>query len=470
MPNHSKKNVKPRPLVVDLDGTLIKADLTFERLRKAALSPRSYKGLVDPLPPNKLALKLRLEESHDLSAASLPVNGDVLDLISRRHSEGGEIHLVSGSPQKSVEALSAMFPQISSATGSRDGVNLTGSQKLTYLRNRFPDGFDYVGDSKADIKIWREAAGAFTVTRKFKNHATVLGVSNPLSHLIRLLRPKHWVKNLLVFLPAFLESGRLDSQLASNWFLDSLFAFIVLSMAASATYILNDIIDLDRDRLHESKRHRPIASGDFSLPKSIVIFISLSIGSVLLALGLLGTWVAICIILYQVLGVLYSTVLKIKFVDVLVLAFLFDLRLILGMLSSGAAYSFWLLVFAFFGFLSLGFLKRYTEMLHVKNSSETRKGYAGGDEVSILIMGLGSALVAVNTFATFLDAKDLTQMPLSALLIPLLLLFFLMVWSRASRSRALQDPVVYVMQSPVLVTILVVFALLYLIVSRGLGQ
>jgi 4-hydroxybenzoate polyprenyltransferase/phosphoserine phosphatase len=470
MSQEESRSEPARPLVVDVDGTLIKSDLTFERLRKFLMTPSSYKLLFANPPSDKLSLKLALEETQEVNLSSLPVNEEVLALIKVRHSEGGEIHLVSGSPQKSVEELSRRFPHIASATGSKDGVNLIGTQKLEFLRQRFPDGFDYIGDSKADVKIWQEAASAYTVTRKFKRHAGLLGSTKALANWFRLMRPKHWVKNTLVFLPALLEIGRSGSQLGSNWLIDTFVAFAVLSMAASATYILNDIIDLDHDRSHETKRNRPIAAGDVSLPKTVVMFMLLSVGSVLIALGALGGWIAFCLILYQILGILYSTVLKIKFVDVLVLAFLFDLRLVVGMFAASAAYSFWLLIFAFFGFLSLGYLKRFSELSHVQNSGDTRKGYEAPDKVAVMVLGMGAALVAVNTFATFLDARGLTQQPLSALLIPLLLIFFLTVWSLASRSGDLQDPVVYVLQNPMLVANLAVFAMLYWYVSKGVGQ
>ena len=193
-----------------------------------------------------------------------------------------------------------------------------------------------------------------------------------MKYYIKLMRPFHWVKNLLIFVPLFFD-GRILS-ISKVWLL--IVAFLAFSFIASSVYILNDVKDADKDRLHPKKRFRPIASGKVSKKQAVIFWIFLFTISILL-MGLIGNIVGsylvsfILPLIYLLMNLLYSNGLKnIPLVDVSIIAAWFVIRLYYGALVCGVTVSDALLLTVISASFFLGFGKRRNEL---KKGTSTRK-------------------------------------------------------------------------------------------------
>lgn len=176
--------------------------------------------------------------------------------------------------------------------------------------------------------------------------------------LIRALRPKQWLKNLLVFAAPLAAGSLLQGPVLAG----TLVAFVVFCLAASATYLINDIRDVDVDRLHPKKRFRPIASGAVSKPTAVVTAVLLMV----VALGI-GFWQSTglgwTVLAYVVSTLSYSLGLKHEPVlELLLLSLGFMLRAVAGGVATGIPLSQWFLIVAGFGSLFMAAGKRYSEL------------------------------------------------------------------------------------------------------------
>src|SRR5205085_8910984 len=175
---------------------------------------------------------------------------------------------------------------------------------------------------------------------------------------MRALRIHQWLKNVLVFVPLMLGFSYPIVDL-----LYALAAFAAFSLVASSTYLLNDLFDLDSDRLHPRKRHRPLASGVITIPRA------LGATALLLAAGLacgaaVGPRFFGLLLLYLVTTTGYSWVLKrYMMADVITLASLYTLRIFAGAVAVDVRVTSWLLAFSVFLFLSLALIKRCAELV-----------------------------------------------------------------------------------------------------------
>lgn len=191
---------------------------------------------------------------------------------------------------------------------------------------------------------------------------------SPLPAWVRAMRPKQWVKNVLV-LAAPLAAGRLFEPAVG---LASLWAFLAFSLVSSSIYLINDIRDVEADQAHPTKRFRPIAAGELGAPAGWVIAALTLTGA--LALGfwvqpLLGLTLAV----YWVLQVGYSYFLKHQpIIDLAMVAAGFLLRAVAGGVASGIALSQWFLLVASFGSLFMVAGKRYSELKQLGTEAGTR--------------------------------------------------------------------------------------------------
>jgi len=174
--------------------------------------------------------------------------------------------------------------------------------------------------------------------------------------MLNLVRPKHWIKNFLVFAPLFFAW-----TFTASTFVTALMAFVAFSATASSIYVINDLADADADRRHPEKKNRPIAAGTVSPTKAQVII------AVLIIIALLGSFslplgFQLTILGYFVLNLLYSFYLKKRpIIDVMILATGFVLRIIGGGFAFGISLSPWILLCTFFASLFIGFGKRKNE-------------------------------------------------------------------------------------------------------------
>ncbi|GHV04967.1 decaprenyl-phosphate phosphoribosyltransferase [Spirochaetia bacterium] len=188
---------------------------------------------------------------------------------------------------------------------------------------------------------------------------------------IKLLRVKHYVKNALVFVPLFFS---LSFYAIKNVY-TSIFGFIVFSLLSSIVYIINDVNDVEKDKLHTIKRKRPLAAGTISTKNAVITVLFLFM-LMLLIIGFTGIYksvLALCTLgLYLVLNILYSCGLKnIPIIDIVILASGFVFRVIFGGLIIGVEISVWLYLVITIGAFYMGFGKRRNEML--QQGKETRK-------------------------------------------------------------------------------------------------
>lgn len=190
---------------------------------------------------------------------------------------------------------------------------------------------------------------------------------------LKLLRVKHYIKNMLIFIPLFFNRTFFDKQSLLN----AIIGFLSFSLICSAVYIFNDIKDAEKDRLHPIKRKRPIASGDVSVLKAIVILIICFVLSIALNLivcmRITDGWSFAFLLLYFVLNVAYSLKLKrLPVVDVVILTSGFIIRVIYGAIITDINISGWLYLTVFAGAFFLGLGKRRNEMKRLGNEGDTR--------------------------------------------------------------------------------------------------
>jgi len=178
-----------------------------------------------------------------------------------------------------------------------------------------------------------------------------------LKDLIILIRPKQWVKNVFVLVPLVFSKAFMNSDSVFK----ALSAALCFTAVSSSVYILNDIIDYERDRHHDKKRTRPIASGRIT-KQNAAGFMLVFMAAGLIPAYFIHPYVVLCLIAYIMLNVLYSTILKrIAVLDIMIIALGFVLRVISGAVGIQVYISSWVLLCTFFISLCLGAGKRKSE-------------------------------------------------------------------------------------------------------------
>jgi len=281
--------------------------------------------------------------------------------------------------------------------------------------------------------------------------------------LFKAMRPRQWLKNLLVFLP-MLAGHALTAQAAAQ----SLLAFGAFCLCASSAYLLNDTLDAENDRAHPTKHARPIASG--RLPVPVALWASALLAPLAMVMALAGgTALLVAVAVYFLATVGYTLYLKqILMIDIVALAILYTLRILGGGASTGIAPSFWLLTFSFFLFLSLALLKRHGELLNLeargKRTSRGR-GYTVGDRAPIGMMGVNAAFMSVLIFVLYFNSDNVARLyrtpALLFAVVPLLVFWLGRLWTLSFRGEINEDPLLYVSRDPV--------SLLVIAACMGLG-
>ena len=186
-------------------------------------------------------------------------------------------------------------------------------------------------------------------------------------HIIKVARPTHWIKNIFVFLPVFFGGALLNTTEV----VAAALTFMSFSLAASAIYCLNDIIDVDADRAHPVKCKRPIASGAITIPQAYgMMTVSLLISIVLMFLLPEGHAKSILVIIaYFVINVAYCLRLKeYAIIDVCIIASGFVLRILAGGYATGVHLSKWIVLMTFLLTLFLAFAKRRDDVLRMNTT------------------------------------------------------------------------------------------------------
>lgn len=450
------------PLCVDLDGTVLRTDLLWESL-VALLRSRPWRAALAPLwlCRGMAHLKARLAREARPGLSALPVDEEFLDWV-RREAAGRPIWLVSGSHHSLVRRMSRCLGGFAGAAGTRRGINLTGAAKARWLCGRFGAGrFDYAGDRAADLGVWRHARKAYIVRAPAALAQRVAAVAavgrvwpRPCGRWrawLGALRLHQWVKNLIVFAPILTSHRWLEAGLVP----EAALAFAAFSLLASALYIVNDLLDLDSDRIHPDKSGRPLACGDLSIPMGLAAVPLLMGGAAGIALLLPGAFRA-ALAAYGVISLGYSALLKRwVLVDALALTVLYLLRIWGGGSATGIGVSSWLMAFAMFLFLSLALAKRYAELKGLRalqRSNAAGRGYAASHLSGVGFLGMASGLVSVLVAALYIGSPAAALIYGNpALLWPVCLLLIFWVgrlWLINRRGDLHEDPVLFVIRDP----------------------
>jgi 4-hydroxybenzoate polyprenyltransferase len=456
---HGDKDI----LVVDLDGTLLRSDMLFETFW-SALSRTRFLTLFSAFGQSRsrAALKARLAQLAEVSLATLPYNTAVLAYLEAWRAHGGRTVLVSGSDRAIAQAIAAHTGLFDEAHGSDGRQNLKGPRKAAFLRERFPDGYTYMGDSRADLSVWRSARRAITVNASAAVRMGAERLGLEVEHLndgtkpslatyLQVLRPHQWLKNALVFLPMLLAH---TFTLAAAT--KSVGALVAFSLVASSTYTLNDLLDLSADRAHPRKRLRPFASGE--LPLAHGSWIAASCILLGLVTALLTGWLLLFVVLgYFTLSTAYSLFFKRRAViDIVVLAALYTLRILGGAAAASVPPSFWLLAFSTFIFLSLAAVKRQAELVDAAARGKldaSGRGYSVEDLPIISVIALAAGYVAVLVMALYVNSPTVALLYKQPKMLwgicPVLLLWVTRTVMLAHRGRMHDDPLVFALRDRV---------------------
>jgi len=466
------------PLVIDLDGTLIRSDMLVESgFAFLKQNPLHLFSMVNWLLTSKARLKRELAEKVDLDVTTLPYVPEVLAFIKEEKSKGRKIVLATASHMIYAKKIADHLELFDDVIATESDVNLTSTQKAERLVSLYgKKGFDYAGNSMDDITVWpfaRESivvnpeAGVLSKAKKIGNISKIIDAKLPLAKtLLKAFRIHQWAKNALIFVP-LLASHQISNL---DKIADGIIAFIVFGLCASSVYLLNDLLDIQDDRHHQTKRKRPFASGALSIKTGVLLFPLLLIGSFMGAYLLLPLPFLFALAAYYVLTVLYSFSLKrIVVVDVIVLAILYTMRMIAGTFAFEVSLTFWMLAFSMFIFLSLALVKRYTELAEARSAGNLEKargrGYYPDDLEMISSLGAAAGYISVMVLALYIqDASTIslyTRPQFIWLACPILLFWMSRVWLLAHRGQMHDDPVVFAIKDKVSIVVGLLFGLIF---------
>lgn len=468
-------------LVVDLDGTIISTDTLLESaLAAIKINPFNLIMMLLWLMKGRANLKKKIADIAIPDPEALPWRWDVIEYIKKEKAKGREIVFATATQQRIADSIAKHLDIFDKVLASSPEHNLRSENKRKALVDLYGEkGFDYIGDSKADLKVWKSAANALVVQpsdsflKKVKSITNVSEVfkfeQNTFKLIIKELRIYQWLKNLLVIIPLLL-AHRLDSGLISQ----SVLAFLAFGLTASFVYVINDLLDLTSDRLHPRKWERPLASGDLSIPSTVIFSPLLLLGGAAIAVFLLPAGFAVALGVYFVLTTLYSFVLKrIIIVDVITLSSLYTLRLIAGALAVDVVISPWLLGFSIFFFLSLAMVKRFTELLAMIDEDKERligRGYETIDIDLVQNFGMTSGYISAMILVLYFNSSEVVALYSTPELlwpVALCLLFWISrIWFMANRGQMDDDPIVFTSKDPV--SYFVGFIVLILVIGATL--
>ena len=402
------KDVTAKPLVIDVDNSLLRTDMLLESFWVALgkYAPQAILAAVQNL-GDRARLKHELATLSDLDVSRLPINDHVLEIAHAAQAQGRDVVLASASDQRLVNRLADRLGLQGDHFGSTPDLNLAGEAKGAALVARYGDGgFAYIGDAPVDLKVWAKADEAIavnpspTILRGLaamgKDVQTVDGGWYWID-LLRAMRPHQWIKNILLLLP-FVAAQRTDFYGIEV----VLMAIVAFSFAASSIYIVNDLLDLDADRQHERKKNRPFAAGTVPIKVGMITSVILGILAISIAASIGWKLLAI-VVVYMSLSLAYSVYLKaLRWVDIWVLATLYTLRVVAGSVAASVAASGWFIAFVFPVFMSLGCVKRLTELARSKTEGRVPgRAYARVDRPDLLNMSVMAALFGNIIFLTY---------------------------------------------------------------------
>ncbi len=469
-------------LFVDLDGTLIATDTLLESIVLLLKTyPLKIFLLILWVFKGKSYFKSKITQFNTVRADLLPYNEEVLNYIKEEKGKGRKIYLLTAANQMIADDVADYLGIFSGTFGSTDKVNLSGDRKLkTIFQTINNTQFDYIGNSKADIPIWEKSNKIIMVNPKtgiknkfLKNdNVQLIRVSRKITKtkiLVKEIRVYQWAKNLLLFLPIIMAHQFNNANLLAA----ALWAFVSFSFCASAVYILNDLLDLETDRKHPTKKNRPLASGLMSVTTGVLLIFLLLFTSVFISVKMLSTAFLLILIIYMIFTTAYSIILKqIMLIDVIVLGGLYTLRIAAGSFATGVEVSSWLLVFSMFFFLSLAFMKRYADLILMKQNNQNEiagRGYHIDDIDLVQKSGITSGFMAMLVLALYINSDNVIELYKSPMLIwfmiPVLFYWLMRMWMVTNRGEMADDPIIYAIRDRTTYVVMTIIGIIMILAA-----
>jgi len=445
------------PLVVDLDGTLTPTDTLIESLIQVVKkNPLAIFQMLFWLTRGRAAFKNWVASHASINAALLPYNAPLLAYLESEKSRGRVIVLATAAHISIAEKVYDHFAFFDSFMSTSGDENLKGKNKLAAIKQHVGAAFVYAGDSSADLPIWREAQGAVVVGASRSVSASARKLTSiemefpkktaDVKVWLKALRVHQWLKNVLLFVPlatafSFFSLMNIVPVIA---------AFISFSLAASATYIVNDLWDLETDRQHPRKKMRPFANAQIPVIHGLAAALILLSVAIALA-SIISKAFLLFLLLYIVVTSTYSFILKsYALLDVMVLSLLYTLRILAGAAALQIPTSQWLLAFSMFVFLSLALVKRCSELIGMRadqRTSSAGRDYHVEDLTVLWPMGVATTACSIVVFGLFIHSPETQARYLTPSILwatAFLLCYWLFrLWIKTARGEMHDDPVVY---------------------------
>ncbi len=451
---------KDIPLCVDLDGALTYTDILVETYIQL-LKEKPWVIFQTPfwILKGKAILKAEISRQVHFDPTILPYNQELLDWLKAEKAAGRTLCLATASNIRIGEKVAEYLGIFDHVICSTDATNLLGIGKAHVLVEKFGEKqFDYVGDSAADLLVWPKAREAILVNASERTASKAHQIAKVskvfesknskfrFNTFLKQIRIHQWIKNTLVFIPALAGHTIFEPSV----FLSSLIAFFSFSFAASSIYILNDVFDLNADRHHSFKKHRPLASGTFSLRHAIFSFWILLFGSLILSFALPQTFILL-LLTYYVINLAYTFRLKrVAYIDVVLLTSVYVIRVLAGSAASSTDTSVWLFSFAACFFFSLALVKRCSELINMEKAGKEKavgRGYSKDDSTLLRMLGIVSAILSVVILGIYVLSSTATLLytqPIYLFGLVILLAFWLgRTWILTLQGNVHEDPVLF---------------------------
>ncbi len=454
-----------KTVVVDLDGTLVNTDMLVENFFLfLRMHPLRILEVIAWLFKGKVYFKRRLADTILSEVSCLPYNQTILNWLEQQRSAGAKLILATASDLRIANKVSGYLGLFDEVIGTEE-TNLSSNNKRDVLVQRYGErGYEYVGNSTADLAVWKTASvihvvnperGVLAAVRKIGKVEMVFENRPPYFRtLVKAMRLHQWAKNLLLFVPLLASHRIMEVPLLWN----GLLAFIAFGACASSVYLLNDLLDLPDDRKHPTKCKRPLAAGNLPIFHVLFLIPVLLAGAFVVALWLLPIQFAAVLVAYYILTIVYSLWLKrVVMLDVVTLAMLYTIRVVAGAAVMSLVATSWMLIFCMFIFLSLAFVKRYTELHTARekgvNDQVAGRGYYPEDFELLASLGGASGYISVLVLAFYINEATSSILYHSPKWVwatcPLLLFWISRVWLLAHRGEMHEDPIVFALRDKV---------------------
>ena len=442
---------------MDLDGTLVATDTLWELIVAFLKAhPLRILTLIQWVFAGKARFKQRLAEAVTLDVESLPYRPECIAWLTEEKQNGRKILLATGADARLATAIAQHLNLFDGVISSDGLLNATGNRKSDLIAAALGgQTYEYAGNAMIDVEVWRNCLTAIVVAPdhgvmaalKRENIAVTRHLQAPAATWrtwLRALRVHQWVKNVLIFIPLLTSHRIFDLYAVAH----AALGFVIFSMVASSTYIVNDLLDLPADRRHATKCKRPLAAGLISIPSGIMAA-CLLLGAAAGLSFLLPWHAALLVFGYSASTLLYSTVLKQELmVDVVALALFYTARLLYGGLVTGIEISIWTLAFCAFSFFALAAAKRINDLAKTKlqaSESLRHRAYQAQDLNALVALAAATSNIAVLVLILYLNSQQgerLYRHPqfLWLMCVPLLY-WFSRILMLANRGKLADDPI-----------------------------